>query len=161
MTDPAPRALVIGLGNEHRHDDRCGLDVVRTLRSRPGFDADLAEGGDDATTLLDLWDGTPRAVVVDAMRSGRAPGTVHRFVVVPGPPREGLPVTSTHGFSLNEAIGLGRALGRLPGSLVVFGIEVSDLSPGIGLSETVAQAVPTAADRIADEVRPRGGGDRA
>lgn len=161
MNDLRSRPLVIGLGNEHRHDDRCGLDVVRTLRDLRLPDARVVEGGDDATELLDLWDGVARVVVVDAMRSGRPPGTVHRFDVDPERPPEPLPVTSTHGLSLNEAIGLGRALGRLPMSLVVYGIEVADVTPGSGLSGPVAGSVPGVADRIAEEIEGPGGERRA
>jgi hydrogenase maturation protease len=155
------RPLVIGIGNENRRDDRCGLDVVRSLRDRGPTPARIVEGGDDATTLLDLWDGVARVVVVDAMRSGRPPGTVHRFEVDPESPPGALPVTSTHGLSLNEAIGLGRALGRLPRSLVVYGIEVGDVSPGSGLTPPVAVGVPRAVDQIAEELARPGGPGRA
>jgi len=153
--------LVIGLGTEHRHDDRCGLDVVRSLRARRPVIARVVEGGDDATELLDLWDGVARVIVVDGMRSGRPAGTVHRFDVDPARPPPSLPVTSTHGLSLNEAIGLGNALGRLPGALVVFGIEVADLTPGAGLSAPVAESVPRAVERIAAEIGGPGGGPDA
>jgi hydrogenase maturation protease len=95
------------------------------------------------------------------MRSGRPPGTLLRFEVDRAEPPAPIPVTSTHGLSLNEAIGLGRALGRLPHGLVVVGIEVTDLSPGSGLSSAVAESVPAAVDRVLDEIDVRDGGRRA
>lgn len=146
--------LVIGVGTEHRGDDRCGLDVARALREPLGRRARVAECAGDITDLLDLWDGVGEVIVVDAVRSGRAPGTVVRWEV-PGsePPRPG--VTSTHGLSLAEAIGLGRSLGRLPGRLVVYGIEADNVAMGDGLSPSVAQAVRAVIAQVAEELVTR------
>lgn len=147
-----PRPLVIGLGNEHRHDDRCGLDVVRSLRSRLGVDVELVEAGDDPTDLLDLWEDRPLTYVVDAVRSDRTPGTVHRFEVTEATDLSGFPVTSTHGLSLGDAIRLGRTLGRRPGRLVIYGIEAETVEPGSGLSPAVARAVEDVVWRLAEEI---------
>jgi hydrogenase maturation protease len=144
--------LVIGLGNEHRRDDRCGLDVVRSLRARLGVEARLLEGGDDATDLLDLWEGAALVYVVDAIRSGRPPGTIHRVEVDRTVAPTELPRTSTHGLSLGDAIALARALGRLPSRLVVFGIEAGDLSTGSGLTPAVAAAVDRTTWQLAEEI---------
>jgi hydrogenase maturation protease len=40
-----------------------------------------------------------------------------------------------------ETIEMARSLGRLPERVVVYGIEVSTLTPGSGLSDVVEQAV--------------------
>ncbi len=144
--------LVIGLGNEHRRDDGCGLEVVRTLQKRLGVEARLVEGGEDATDLLDLWEGAETVYVVDAVQSGRPAGTIHRFEVDRTTTLAGLPVTSTHGLSLGEAVALGRALGRFPGRLIVFGIEVTAVAPGAGLTPPVQAAVEEVMWRIAEEL---------
>src|SRR5579863_7119452 len=117
----AADTVVIGLGNEDRRDDRCGLDVIRALRQHEAVPARILEGGEDATELLDLWADARRAIVVDAMVSGRPAGTVQRFEIGVGAAPSVLSVTSTHGLSVGDAIGLARHLGRLPPSLVVFG----------------------------------------
>jgi hydrogenase maturation protease len=144
--------LVIGLGTEHRGDDACGLEVVRELRRTLDGAARLAEGPGDVAALLDLWEGAGTVYVVDAVRSGRPPGTVVRFEV-PGasPPLVG--TTSTHGLSLAEAIGLGRALGRFPHRLVVYGIEAAEVGMGADLSSAGANGVREAADLLVREIR--------
>ena len=71
------RPLVIGVGNAARGDDAAGLLAARRLG---GIEL---EG--DPTALLDLFDGIDEAAVVDAVRSGAAPGTVHRFDVGAAP----------------------------------------------------------------------------
>ncbi len=148
--------LVIGLGNAHRRDDRAGLEVLRRLKDLLPGKARFLEGPEDFTALLDLWAGAKRVVVVDAVSSGADPGTIHRIVVGP----EGLPgtlhLTSTHGGSLTEAVGLGYALGRMPDSLVVYGIEAEDLRVADGLSPRVEAALPRATERIVEELRGPG-----
>ncbi len=148
--------LLIGLGNAHRGDDRAGLDVLERLRRRLPGEARFVEGPEDFTALLDLWTGVRRVVVVDAVSSGAEPGTIHRVVVG----AEGLPETvrptSTHGGSLTEAVGLGLALGRMPGSLVLYGIEAEDLHIADGLSPRVEAALAQATERIVEELRGPG-----
>ena len=146
------RALVVGLGNAQRRDDGVGLVVARSLQAGGDRAPDVVEVSDDLLALLDLWAERPLAIVVDAIRSGRPPGTVVRLE---GSATEAIPAvlaTSTHGLSLADGVGLGRALGRLPRRLVVYGIEAGDLAVGWGLSAPVERAVLEAVAQIRDEL---------
>lgn len=150
--DPGSLPLVIGLGNDARRDDGVGLAVVRSLARTPETPARLVEGPGDASALLELWTGVERVIVIDAVRSGRPAGTIVRLEVgASGLPGD-VPATSTHGLSLAEAVGLGRALDRLPRSLVVYGIETGSLDAGEGLTPPVAEAVPRVRERILAEL---------
>jgi hydrogenase maturation protease len=147
---------VIGVGTEHRGDDRCGLEVVRQLRGRVKESARLTECSGDITELLDLWAGLARVIVVDAVRSGRTPGNVVRFEVPPDlPPTVG--PASSHGLSLAEAIGLGRSLGRFPRRLVVYGIEAGNVAMGDRLSAAVIEGVRETVERVVSELSERPG----
>lgn len=134
------RLRIIGLGNALRGDDAVGLLVARRVRELlPG--ADILELSGEPAELLDaLGDGVERVVLVDAVTSGALPGTVHRLdaseaaLVVDAN-------TTTHGLGLAETIELGRALGRLPARLLVYGIEGQDYALGAPLSPQVAGAV--------------------
>jgi hydrogenase maturation protease len=154
---PALRALVIGAGNALAGDDAAGLQVARRVaRTAPGG-VRVLECGGDQLGLVDDWAGVPLVVMVDAMRSGARPGVITRLEVLPGaaPHLLGLHAvasSSTHGFGLNEALGLGRALGRLPRRLVVFGIEGGRFDPLAPVSPAVAQAVALAARRVQAEI---------
>ena len=150
--DLTPDYLIIGLGSEHRRDDRCGLDVVRGLRGRVDRSVRLLEGPADATALLDSWEHVDRVIVVDAVRSGGPPGTVFRIEVdgeLPSP----LGAISTHGLSLADAVELGRSLGRMPRRLTIYGIEVGDLALGEELSPAVRAAVGHVRGQLEDELR--------
>lgn len=141
--------LLVGVGRADRGDDACGLAVARRYRGPPALRTEESDG--EPARLLDLLASADRAWVVDAVRSGAAVGTIHRRdghagdVPVPGSG------TSTHGLSLGEALALGRALGRLPAELTVYGIEVGSLALGAPLSPPVDGAVDEVVRRIRTE----------
>ncbi|MEO1061397.1 MAG: hydrogenase maturation protease [Actinomycetota bacterium] len=127
--------VIIGLGNEAAHDDAIGIEVVRSLaRPVPPAGLRLVEADGDPARLLAAWEAAEVAVVVDAARVGSvAPVTVidGEEAALRGDDRR-----SSHGLGLAEAVELGRALGRLPGRLVVVAVAGERFEPGFGLSET-------------------------
>jgi hydrogenase maturation protease len=144
--------LIIGLGNEDRGDDRCGLEVVRALRTRLKGDTRLVECLGIASDLLDLWEGEGTVFVVDAIRSGHAAGTITRLEVGDGPIPSPLSTTSTHGLSLAQAVALGQSLDRFPQRLIIYGIEAASFALGGGMTPAVANAVNETALRIMREI---------
>lgn len=142
-----PERLVIGIGNPDRGDDAAGVWVARKVHG--GRVIEWA----DCSVLMDLWDSHDDVIIVDAMSSGRPPGTVRRFDAL----SERLPATvfpSSHAFGVAETIELARSLGRLLERLTVYGIEVADLELGMQLSDEVADAV----ERLAHEIDAELGG---
>jgi len=139
------------MGNPQRHDDGVGPTVARRLAPLVEGEVELVVLDGEATRLLDAWDGADVAVVVDAVRSGAEPGVVHRVQVGPDPvPHES--AASTHGLGLAEAVELGRALGRLPRQLIVYGVEVADTAAGAGLSPAVEAALDDVVDQVLVEL---------
>jgi hydrogenase maturation protease len=95
--------------------------------------------------LYELW----TAIVVDAMRSGAPPGTV-RFFDVSATALPGETFSSTHSFGPAAGIEIARALGRLPATIEVIGIEAGDLAVGAELSPGVAEAVRSLSKELSD-----------
>ena len=125
--------MIIGLGNEFRHDDAVGLIAARRLHG--------VEHEGDIGDLISRWEGLERVILIDAVASGAAPGTIHRLdVSVSSVPRR-LFQNSTHALGLADAIELSRVMGTLPGEVVIYGIEVRDTTAGIGLSPEVTKAL--------------------
>ena len=85
------------------------------------------------------------------MSSSAAPGTIHRLDALADELPPELFRGSTHALGVAEAVELGRALQRLPRSLLVFGIEGKHFDAGAGLSPEVERAVA----RLVDELVPR------
>lgn len=144
--------IVIGLGNEFRHDDAAGLVAARRLRER-GMAAEEHEG--DLATLIDRWKGADGVILMDAVSSGAAPGTLHRLDVSTSPlPRE-LFKSSTHALGLADAVELSRTLGTLPARVLVFGVEARDFTAGLGLSAEVERALSALVEEVASCTKPR------
>lgn len=146
--------LVLGVGNPFRGDDGAGPAVIAELRRLAPAGLDLATLQGHAAELLETWSAADDVAVIDAARSGAAPGTVHRFDAA----REPLPAIfdlgSTHGLGVAEAVGLARALGKLPRRLAVYAIEGRDFTPGAAMSPEVARAARELAGRLAAASSP-------
>jgi len=155
------RTVVVGVGEPMRRDDGCGPRVVRALRGRVGSDVELVERVADPTALVDLWDRAELAVVVDAMRSGAAVGSVRRLEGEELANVPGERTTSSHGLSVRDAYELGRALGRVPRRLVLYLIEAGELGHGERLSPAVDAAIGRAAVAVAEELGLAGGASTA
>lgn len=160
MNAPRDHSLVVGVGNAGRGDDGVGPAVVDVLRDRalPGVEVLVLH---DPVSLLDAWEGHETVAVVDAVRSGVPAGTIH----VRAAGRDDVPLLpagrgdagSTHGFGVAAAVGLGRALRRLPPRLVLVGVEGSCFDHGATLSPEVAAAVEAAADHVVAVLATAGG----
>ena len=147
--------MVVGIGNRYRGDDAAGLAVTERLREG-GLPAGvrIVEREGEPTELIADWDAAGEVIVVDAVRSGAPVGTVHRVDALAGQLPATLSHTSSHAFGIAETIELARALGRLPRSLEVYGIEGRDFGAGAGLAPEVERAV----ERVASELSRRLGG---
>jgi hydrogenase maturation protease len=145
--------VIVGVGNDWRGDDAVGLVAARHLRSTLP-DVRVLELDGDPGALLDAWSGVREAIVIDAVRSGAPPGTIHRLDVSSHPLPSGLRAGSTHALGLAEAVELGRALDRLPARLELYGIEAGRLATGMGLSPAVARAVETLCGELRERLAP-------
>ena len=152
-----PTVRVLGVGSPHG-DDQVGWRLVECLAagSAPAVDA-IALG--DPVDLLGHLDGCDMLIVLDACRAGLPPGRLIRLpwqAVRSGERAE----RTTHGFGVSAALALADALGRLPPTVLLIGIEAESCEPGTGLSPTLRQAIPGIVPRIeaiiAVRARPRG-----
>jgi hydrogenase maturation protease len=133
--------LLLGIGTRFRGDDVAGLRVAEAAGG-------VAMEAPDAARLLDAWEGVTELVVVDAVRSDAAAGTIHRLDASERPLPAEMFTSDSHNFGLAQAIALGRAMGRLPGRVLVYGIE----GKRFGLGDTVSPEVETAIAVLAGEL---------
>lgn len=146
------RTLVIGIGNPDRGDDAFGRIVAREVAERapPGV-ACLEHDGEPAG-LMDGWQGAARVVLVDAVRSGRAPGEIVRFDLSRQPLPNDVAPCSTHAFGLAQAVELARVLGTLPPWVRFIGVEGAVFDIGAGLSPPVLAAKGAVVDEILESL---------
>jgi hydrogenase maturation protease len=144
--------VVAGLGSTHRHDDAAGLVVAEVLEGTATDQIENIGPMEDPLDLLGLWDGARLAVVVDAVRTGAPPGTVHLLtlhadaaqpVTLPESPQ-----VSTHGIGLAGVLRLAVATGTAPRLVTAVGIEGENFERGEGLTQAVQAAIPEAVGMI-------------
>ncbi|MBM3892546.1 MAG: hydrogenase maturation protease [Verrucomicrobia bacterium] len=149
----APRVLIIGIGNDHRHDDAAGLIAARRLCARKLPRVTVVEATGEGTALMELWQDAGTVILLDAVQSGAAPGTLHRLDARAQTVPTRFLRCSTHAFGVAEAIELARALDQLPPRLLIFGVEARDFSQGTGLSPEVKNALPIFLKTVAQAVK--------
>ncbi len=102
--------------------------IVISILDRPG------------AMLLAYWQDADNVILIDAVHSGAAPGTLH-CLTASDLASGGLPASS-HDFGIARALELGGALGNLPGRVLLYGIEIDPAHVGPSLSAAVQSALP-------------------
>jgi hydrogenase maturation protease len=144
--------LVIAIGNVFRGDDGAGPQVAARVRTLDLPRVTVVDALGDVG-LIDLWTGHDHVILLDAVRSGAAPGTVIRRDLLAAPlPREWFHLSS-HQLGIADAVELARTMGRLPPRLVFIGIEGEAFESGVGLSPRVTAALDDAARLVERETQ--------
>lgn len=154
----APRVVAVGVGNLLLGDEGLGIHAIRALAARASVRHGALAVIDAGTALFDVLPDCRDAdllVIVDAMRAGRAPGTVYRLPldagsVSPGGASRGCEL-SLHDWTVLDTLSMAAGLGLLPGRVVLLGIEPASLEPGTSLSPDVASALETLLDAVERE----------
>lgn len=138
-------AALIGIGNDHRRDDGVGPAVAAEVAAAKPAGVRIVTCAAEPTAILDAWDGSRLAVVVDAAM-GVPPGRVRICALDDVAPST--PAVSSHDLSLQQTYELACALGRAPDRVVVVSVGVADVGHGTGLSAQVKSALPEAVRRV-------------
>lgn len=157
------KTIVIGLGNPILGDDGVGWKVAEEVRKRlpspltplpggEGNDVDVEFLSLGGISLMEHLIGYQRAIVIDAVASDQADGSVIVSKLSELPDYSALHTTSAHDTSLQNALKLGKAMGaNLPDDVTIVGIATShvyDFSEE--LSPMVAKAIPNATKIVID-----------
>ena len=150
--------VVVGTGQSLRGDDGAGLAAVETWHKLypsaqdPRIRFELTEL--PGLALLDLLADAQAAIIVDALKSGSAPGTI-RLLNQDDLAAFGEGTGSAHGWGVAETLTLGKQLEpeKLPDQLSMITIEAGGLELGRGLSQEVQNALPLAARLIEEQVQ--------
>lgn len=140
------KTLIVGIGSTILSDDGVGVHVVERLRESGLPDnVDTLELGTAGLSMLDLVDGYDRLIIVDAIVTGAAPGTLHTLRGEDVACAHHL--STTHEADLPTTLALGRELPGLemPTDIAVIAIEAADLTTfSEQLTAEVAAAIPRA-----------------
>ncbi len=145
--------VVIGLGNVVLADDGLGVHAVRRLRDRYAFEqgVELIEGGTAGLLLLPHLAEARHAILVDAIDSGSAPGTLTRLEGKDWSAALSIRMTP-HEVALEDLLGAAQLSDTWPDELVLLGVQPASIALGTELTQPVAAALDSLVDAIADEL---------
>ena len=147
------RVLVAGIGNVFFSDDGFGVEVVHQL-GEPPRDTRVVDFGIRAVHLAyELLEPLDLLVVADCMPRGGPPGSL--YVVEPESDAGDVATPDAHAMQLPSVFASLRELGGKPPPTLVVGCEPESIAPGIGLSASVARAVPGAIELIRELIWSR------
>ena len=118
------RTYIFGIGSPFGAD-RIGWQVIHQLRAhfvdRP--DVILETLSQPTNIFIHTFEATDRIIFIDAMISGRAPGSLEPFTA--RQLESASPRLSSHGIDLKTTVELLIGMGFLPNQIIVMGIEVT------------------------------------
>ncbi len=151
------RAVVLGIGNIILSDEAVGVRAVEALQA--GWDlpegVGAIDGGTSGMELIEDLSHLDFLLVLDAVRTGAAPGTLARI------DGDAIPVffrskLSPHQIALPDVLASLELLNAMPKEIVVIGVEFESLELGLEMTPAVAAQVPVVAAMAADELARRG-----
>jgi hydrogenase maturation protease len=150
---PAPRTLILGLGNTLVSDDGVGVYAARQARTLLAARAqpvavDVQEAEVGGFVLVELLADYDVAIIIDAIKlPGVVPGAIVELDAASLPRASHL--TTGHQIDLPTALVLGRQLGqKMPSAVHIIAVQVvDDTTFGEKPSDSVAPAVAKAAER--------------
>jgi len=128
MSGATKRLRIIGIGSPFT-EDRLGLQAVERLQHEsfffsPSLELEFLMLDRPGSGLIGYLESAEAVILIDAMQSGQAAGTVQRLEPSELISRGGM--ASTHQMGVAETLALADALGALPDPLRIYGIEAGE-----------------------------------
>jgi len=150
---PPGRIVVLGVGNLLLSDEGAGVRCVERLAASGALPAGVVaiDGGTSTHELLGGLEDLDLLVIIDAVASGGAPGSLVRLEGdrIPSAFSNKL---SPHQHGINDLLATLSLISRAPGRVVVHGVVPARIALDLALSPEVAAVLPELAARVVAEV---------
>lgn len=151
------RTVILGIGNTILSDEGVGVRAAEAIEAAYDLPegVEVIDGGTAGMELLGPLTNTDLLVVLDAVKSGKPPGTVIKLAgdQVPVFFRSKL---SPHQVSICDVLAGLEFSGEAPGDLVLIGVEPDNLDLGLELTPAIAAKVPEMVALAVAELAQRG-----
>lgn len=145
--------VVIGLGNLLMRDDGIGIRVARELmRHPPEKSIKIYVYRELDLSLIEGLQGASRVVVVDALQSGKPPGTVSKYSIASKEESQ-FQLPSLHGLGLSDLFALAKYAGLLSCPVTLVGVEPKDWRPGKRMNREVVASIPKVLAEVTQELK--------
>ena len=134
--------LVLGIGNLLLQDEGVGVHVIRELERRyrvpPGVE--ILDGGTSGMELLDTMARREHLIVIDAVCTGAAPGTVVQLADAEVPALFRMRV-SPHEIGLADVLATLQVTDETPRGISLIGVVPASTELSLELSSTIAACI--------------------
>lgn len=151
------RIVILGVGNILLSDEGVGVRTVEFLKREYQLppEVEVIDGGTSAMEMLDDLAYADHLIIVDAVRSGKPPGTLVRIA------GEDVPVffktkLSPHQIGLSDVLATLVVTGEAPGGVTVIGVEPYSLATCMALTPQIEALLPRVAEQVVTELRQLG-----
>jgi hydrogenase maturation protease len=151
------RIVVLGVGNILLSDEGLGVRAVERLPQAYCLppEVELIDGGTCGMELLEDLEHLDALIMVDAIRSGKPPGTPIRLA------GDAIPVffktkLSPHQVGLCDVLATLEFLGRAPKDTAILGLQPHSLALGMDLSSEIEARMPELLRMIVDQLATLG-----
>ncbi len=152
-----PKTLVLGIGNTVMSDDGVGVKVVQRIQREYRFpeSVSVVDGGTLGLDLLPMLEQIDNLIVVDAVETGKEPGTCVRLT------GEELPIAletkvSPHQMGLKDLLAVARLLGHFPREMVLIGVQPESIEMDTELTPKIEAQVEILIDNVLKELERLG-----
>lgn len=146
---------VLGIGSPFG-DDQVGWEVIKLLQQRPTLNHFTREQLHIACCdrpgmhLIELMRTADTVFLIDAVKTGASPGTLHRFK---NEEIESISsALSTHGLGIAEAMKLATTLNILPQKVILYGVEIDDVQMQFALSKPIKEAIKAVSVDVENDI---------
>jgi hydrogenase maturation protease len=151
------KILILGLGNTILRDEGLGVHAVAQLRECYQFPpgVEILDGGTLGLALLPYLAASTDLLIVDAVQTGQAPGTLVRLADEEIPAALAVKM-SVHQIGLQELLAVSKIQGSAPPRMVLWGMTPAAIEPGLALTDIVAARLDRLVDAVAGELEAWG-----
>jgi hydrogenase maturation protease len=147
---------IIGIGNLLRKDDGVGIFLLERLQKQKKElpkNIEFIDGGTGGMNLLHLLAQFDTVLLIDAVDFKGRPGETRVFSLKDIQSQKKPVMISTHDSDFLNLLRLSQELKELPEILVIFGVQLRDISHGIGLSKEIETVLDDLILKLQNEIQ--------
>jgi len=157
LEHPVPKTLVLGVGNKLMSDEGVGVHAVEQLVAEHTLpkEVQVLDGGTLGLDLLYYLEGIDNLLLVDAVETGKAAGTMIRLAGEEVPAFMSIKI-SPHQIGVPDMLAAARLKDLYPRQIVLWGIQPELITIGLALSPILASKLDLLTGKLIDELRSWG-----